>query len=154
MNYRDVLAWPDIPVEEIDRGEIETMHSLTHYDGPYDGLVRYRGKVHWATRFSYEDYRWWVIELTDEQADAAVKRAEEWAHLFSTHCKFNPDGTRVPSVKGQYNTDRPFAGTQSEYDRNSEFRKRWDEEHPIKMPDKAATVVGYFTSWRNVKEDE
>jgi len=149
MNYEDSWAWPDIPVEPVDRDEIETLYSLGHYDGVGTGLIRWEGRIWWADRFEIRDRRYWIIEITPEHAERLLKRSREWESLFSSAMSWTPDGLRVPDFEGPYCTNLPFkGGSEEEYQRRRKFYQEWNRENSLESPPKDAKVVGYFEGWR------
>jgi len=143
MNYADTWAWPDIPVDAVDREEISTLYSFGHYDGPGTGLVLWRGEHWYVARFEIGDPRYWLIRLTPEQQQYAAWYGAEWARLFHSGMSWNADGSRAPEVDGIHVVRRPgYRGMdEAEY-------ARFQAEHKVPSPSNDAEVVGYFYGWR------
>lgn len=145
MNFEDTWAWPDIPVDEIDREEIATLYSFGHYDGPGTGLIRWKGELWYVDRFEIRDSRYWVIRLTPEQQKYALDYGRAWADHFHSGMSWNPDGSRAPEKDGKYAL-RP---TPNYLTYTDEGRAAFDalyRKRPV--PDNDAEVVGYFNGWR------
>lgn len=147
MNYEDTISWPDIPVEEVDREELETIYSFGHYDGPGTGLIKWKEEYYWADRFEIGSDRYWIIKISSDHAQRLLKWGQDWAHFFSSAMSWNPNGTRKPDQPGIYCTNLPFKGTQAEYERRRKFYQEWHQANPLETPPMDAKVVGYFRGW-------
>lgn len=144
MNYEDTQAWPNIPVEEIEREDLATLYSFGHYDGPGTGLVRWGGACWYVSRFELHDNRFWVIALTSEQQEYALRYGKAWAEHFHSGMTWSPEGSRAPRKDGQYALRTPNHLTYSE-----DGRKAFASKFPHRpTPDEDAKVVGYFNGWR------
>jgi hypothetical protein len=140
FTYRQARSWPRIPVPEVEREEIETMYSLTHWDGPWSGLVRWRERVYFVEAFEQGgDRNFWLVELPEEEAAALVRRAELWAERFSSSMTWNANGTRVPFRDG--NARQVWGDHPDHWHRF--FEK---EAGPLSIPEEAP-VIGYFREW-------
>lgn len=127
MNYKDIKDWPIVPVEEIERDDIETLYSFGSYDGPYTGLIKWNGKFYWASRFSIDDYRYWVIELDQDHGQ----------RLFE-------DSRNSDAIAYKRNGKPAFTGTPLEHKKLESFKKTSSFEKPADD----AKVVGYFLWWQ------
>ena len=145
MNYEDTWSWPDIPVDEIDREEIETIYSFGHYDGPGTGLIYYNSEHYYVNRFEIRDDRYWIIRLTSEQQQYALDYGATWAMYFHTGMSWQPNGDKMPQNDGIY-AHRP---TPHYLTMTDEGKKCFNELFPKRPePDSEAKVVGYFTGWK------
>lgn len=147
MTYEDALDWPDLPIEDVDREEIETLYSFGHYDGVGIGLIKWKERYYWAERFEIGSDRYWIVEITEDHAQRLLKHGEEWAKLFSSAMSWYSDGTKKPYVPGLYCSDRPFYGTDKEYAQRSKYYQDWHQANPLEYPSMDAKVVGYFRMW-------
>lgn len=144
MNYEDTWSWPDIPVEEIDREEIETVFSFGHYDGPGSGLIKWDTEYYYFSRFEIRDDRYWIIELTEAEQKYAYWFGMEWARLFHNGCSYTPDGKKIlPSKEGIFGFQNQYGSIELNQEEYSNFSK--NHKHP--EPNKNAKVVDYFTGW-------
>ena len=139
MNYEEARGWGEPPVPQVSREELETLYSYGHYDGPYTGLIRWKGAYWFACRFSYVDYRYWIVALTSEQQEHALRYGKAWAEAFHNGMSWNPDGTPFPPVAGKY-------GLFSDYGALARGFAETYGERPEPSPE--AEVVGYFDGWR------
>lgn len=146
MNLEDTWSWPDIPVDEVSREELETLFSFGHYDGPATGLIKWENQYWWAERFNgRNDDKYWIIELTKEEQELMFFYGSEWARLFHSGMRWKPDGTRwnVEAEIGIYGfKDKTYTG----YDQ--EKYKEFNDKYKRPQPKKEAKVIGYFTGWR------
>jgi len=148
MNYEDTWSWPDIPVEPIDREEIATVYSFGHYDGPGTGLILWKGEYWYVTRFegNPRDGRYWVIQLTPEQQQYAVKYGKTWREFFHPGMSWHADGS---SRRGEPDGIYAIRPTPNYLTMTDEGREKFKELFPSRPePDEDAKVVGYFDGWR------
>lgn len=146
MIYKDTWNWPEIPVECADREDIETIYSFGHYDGPKTGLVSWKSKFYYVDRFGGDnsDNNYWLIELSDLEAEYCKLYGSEWARLFGSQMSWNPDGESGPFISGIHTiTQTSYIGyDQAKY---NEFRTT----HPVPKPSENAKVAAYFIGWRS-----
>jgi len=145
MNYKDTWSWPNIPVDEVDREDIETCYSFGHYDGPGTGLILWEDQHWYVTRFEYDDARYWIIQLTPEEQEYALQYGKTWADFFHQGMRWNPDGSHRKQKDGLY-AHRP---TPNHLTMTDEGRARFKELFPKRPePSQTAEVVGWFKGWR------
>ena len=145
MNYEDTWSWPDIPVEEVLREELETAYSFGHYDGPGTGLILWEDEHWFVRRFAVHDSRYWIIRLTPEQQEYALRYGKTWAEFFHRGMSWNPDGSKPAQKDGIY-AHRP---TPNHLTMTDEGREAFDKLFPKRPePDSTAEVVGWFEGWR------
>ena len=146
MHYQDIWSWPEIPVEEIDRDEIEILYSFGHYDGPGTGLIKWKQEYYYVDRLKINDDRFWVIRLSEEQQEYALKYGEAWAEYFHTGMKWTPSGHRVEFKLGKYgfqNESKNYTGI------HPAASQMFRSEYPSRpAPAKDAEVVGFFVGWQ------
>ncbi len=146
MRYKD--TWD---IDEVSRKDIETLYSIGHSDGVGTGLVRYEGRILFAERVcnlfdgvpNHKGY-YWLIGLTQEQQDYAIKYCEAWAQHFHSGMTWNPDGTRPPETIGNYGY-KSGGNTRIQPHGHEVFRSRYPS---VPAPLEDAEVVGYFRGWR------
>lgn len=133
-------------VRRIPRASINTICCLTYYYGPVTGLIKIGDRIYYAYRFSVNDIRFWVIELTDAEIASLVDYASEYCRLFSTHHMYNPDGFPDTTVHGLYSIDDP-ALTKDQVSVNKEFKRVWHHTNKPIEPDANSLVCGFFEWW-------
>ncbi len=141
MIYKDTWLWPNILVDSVDREEIATLYSFSHYDGPATGLIQWRGEYWYADRFSLEDYRYWIIRLTPVQQQYALNHGLEHSRAWGNSTTYNANGSRLPPMPGMYSK------VPAEVDQA--LWSTYLAEHKSPTPSEDAEVVGYFCHWRS-----
>ncbi len=126
-------------LEYIPRDEIETIYSLTHYDGPRTGLVKWNDK-HYFTIVLDEVYprRYYLIDTPQEYVECILKWCHEWIKYMNSAIVWKSDGTH-PLID---NSHRPL--------RDSLEAVKWrkDNKNPAYFLDfNDCDVVGYFIGW-------
>lgn len=147
FTYQEARNFPQIPVPEIERSEIETLYSFSHYDGPCTGLVRWKNRVYFVDNSSFsssQDRMYWLVDLSDEQANNLLNLAEMYVRYFGNSMLWNPDGTR--------NTMRQCPAMSPE-ERKSFILLIDSHRHLLDLP-KDSKVLGYFLGWQNLDDEQ
>lgn len=147
FSYQEAKLFPHIPVSEIERSEIETLYSFSHYDGPCTGLVRWKNRVYFVENISHSgpySNAYWLVELTAKHADLLLELAELYFQYFGNVILWNQDGTR--------NTTRECP-TISLEEREAIKNLIDSQRHLFDIP-KSSKILGYFLEWQNLDYEE
>jgi hypothetical protein len=141
----DAEAWPPAPpVPEVERGEIATLYSLGHYDGPATGLVRWRSRIWYVRRMDRDERprRFWLVEIPQADAAALMAWSEARVLAYGPGMAWNPDGSRRGDADGSLGSH-----TAPEFQAKADA---WRKANPVPDLDlSGAAVVGWFCSWRD-----
>jgi hypothetical protein len=133
---------------EVSRNRVETIWSLSHYDGPATGIVRYEGKIYFAyteEEFLQDLHRkrvFFLVDLGDEWSEAAVDWCERRMTVAGNGMRWTPNGERYPSAYGAFgsHSSKTF----------SILYRIWRRENPIpnrEVP-RDTSIAGWFRGWK------
>ena len=147
LTLDNAWLWPEPPVPEILRRNLDTHYSLGHYDGPATGLITWQDQWCYVTAWDEisrgEHRKFWVCPISGENADILLAYCKAHAAEFNS-MQWNRDGSRTNEL------EHGSLGAHSA----SNFivrAKEWREAHPRpqihQLLPKDSPIVGWFAGW-------